>query len=143
METITCPQPPPVRHSPHGSVRLPLGLLGFEHFKRFRLIGQPAEAPFLWLRVETEPALAFLVVPPATVLGEYQPELSGDDVRFLALQQPADALVLNIVTVRPGHNATVNLKGPLVINARTRVGKQVVPLNAADYSVQHPLSTAA
>jgi flagellar assembly factor FliW len=31
------------------------------------------------------------------------------------------------------------LKGPVVINRNTGVGKQVVIANAAQYSVQHPL----
>jgi flagellar assembly factor FliW len=35
----------------------------------------------------------------------------------------------------------VNLKGPIVVNRHTLVAKQVVPHNAADYSVRHPLST--
>jgi flagellar motor component MotA len=33
-----------------------------------------------------------------------------------------------------------NLKGPVVFNRRTLVGKQVVLANAAAYSIQHPLS---
>jgi flagellar assembly factor FliW len=33
----------------------------------------------------------------------------------------------------------VNLKGPIIINRNTHIGKQVVIANASDYSVQHPL----
>jgi flagellar assembly factor FliW len=69
------------------------------------------------------------------------PDLSPEDVKFLALESPDDALLLNIVTLRPRGRATVNLKGPVVINRFTLVGKQVVLANAADYSVQHPLPT--
>jgi len=34
------------------------------------------------------------------------------------------------------------LKGPIVINRHTHIGKQVIITNAADYSVHHPLPVA-
>lgn len=125
------------------TVRLPLGLLGFEKLHEFILLGRSEEAPFLWLQVKGDQKVAFLVAAPKDVVGEYSPRLSDDDVRFLALDRRSDALVLNIVTLSKNGSATINLKGPIVVNARTRIGKQVVPLNAADYSVQHPLSVTA
>ena len=61
-------------------------------------------------------------------------------MEFLGLKNPEDALLLNIVTVqKQGQGATMNLKGPIVINRNTGIGKQVVIANASDYSVQHPL----
>lgn len=121
-------------------IHFPSGLLGFENLKDYVLLGAPEEAPFLWLQVVDEPNLAFVVVPPAAVVDNYTPDLSEEDVEFLGLQSPDDALVLNIVTVRGPNRATVNLKGPLVINRRTLVGKQVIPHNAAEYPVNHPLA---
>ena len=41
--------------------------------------------------------------------------------------------------MRGPQQATVNLKGPIVLNRRTLVAKQVIPLNAPEYSVAHPL----
>jgi len=55
------------------------------------------------------------------------------------LKQPDDALLLSIVTVYGPHRATANLKGPIVINRSTHVGKQVIIANASEYSVQYPL----
>ncbi|MGC8743892.1 MAG: flagellar assembly protein FliW [Verrucomicrobiia bacterium] len=120
-------------------ITLPLGLLGFEQTKRYMLIADPDEAPFMWLQMIDEPRKSFVVIQPNTFLERYEPELSEEDVRFLGLNKPEDAVVLNIVTVRGEQSATVNLKGPIVINRNTLIGKQVVPINAMDYSVQHPL----
>ena len=61
---------------------------------------------------------------------------------FLGLEEATDAILLNIVTVRGPQRATINLKGPIVINRHTRMGKQVIIANAADYSVQHSLPVA-
>ena len=120
-------------------VRFPLGILGFETYKQFVLVHAPEEAPFGWLQVQGESRLAFLVLSPFLVVPDYQAEISEDDARFLGLTMPGDALIFNIVTLRAGSQATINLKGPIVINRRTLIGRQVVLVNAGQYQVQHPL----
>ncbi|HEY1174267.1 MAG TPA: flagellar assembly protein FliW [Verrucomicrobiae bacterium] len=122
-------------------VQLPLGLLGFETIKEYVLLTEPGQEPFRWLQVLNDPSLAFLVVPPFDVLPDYAPQISPEDARFLGLVKPSDALLYNIVTLR-NTGATVNLKGPIVINRYTLRGKQVVIANAANYSLQHPLPAA-
>ena len=123
-------------------VRLPMGLLGFEHIKQYLLISSLAEEPFRWLRVKDDPSLAFLVLEPFIALAEYQPDIPDVDVEFLGLREPGDAVLYNIVTLRGRQSATINLKGPIVINRHTGVGKQVIIANAAQYSVHHPLPEA-
>lgn len=126
----------------HG-IRLPMGLLGFEQVKEYSLITNPGEEPFQWLEVKNNPSLAFVVVEPFRVVPDYRPDLPQTDVDFLGITSPADVQLLNIVTVHGSTRATVNLKGPIVLNRHTGVGKQVVIANAAAYSVQHPLPLAA
>jgi len=121
------------------AVLLPYGLLGFERVKNYSLLANPGEDPFLWFQMQQNPKHAFLVVPPGVVAPQYQPDLDDQDVEFLELDDPADAFILNTVTLRDGRHATVNLKGPIVINRRTWIGKQVIPINAAQYPVCHPL----
>ncbi len=118
---------------------LPLGLLGFEETKRYTLYASPEEVPFMWLQMIDDPHKSFVVIQPQLFLEKYEPELSEDDVKFLNLNSSEDAIVLNIVTVYGPDKATVNLKGPIIINRNTLIGKQVVPLNATEYSVQHQL----
>ena len=127
---------------PGNQVRLPMGLLGFEQIKDYVLLANPAEQPFAWLQVEDNASLAFVVVDPFLVVPEYQPDIPQPDVDFLGLKDASDAILLNIVTMHGPTQATINLKGPIVINRRTHVGKQVIIANAADYSVQHPLPVA-
>lgn len=122
-------------------VQLPLGLLGFERIKTYSLVAKPEQEPFLWLCVPEGEDLAFLVVPPSFVLPDYAPDLSDEDVHFLEIRNPNDALVLNIVTLRPDGSATVNLKGPIVINRHTMIGKQVV-LSQSAYAIKHPIRPA-
>jgi flagellar assembly factor FliW len=120
-----------------------MGLLGFERIKHYTLMASAEEAPFLWLQMAEDPSLAFLVIPPSVVLDAYQPDISEEEVAFLGLADPQEAWIFNIVTLHKDGTATVNLKGPIVVNRRTLVGKQVVPLNASSYSLQHPVATHA
>src|ERR1700722_296116 len=119
-------------------IQLPYGLLGFERVKNYVLLTRPEEEPFMWFQMVGETKQSFLVVPPHFVLADYAPDLSELDVAFLDLNDPSEAFVLNIVTMRGKGEATVNLKGPIVINRRTLTGKQVIPVNAAEYAIRHP-----
>lgn len=123
-------------------IRMPSGLLGFEQIKEYVLLSNPEEAPFLWLQVLGDPGLAFLVISPFVIRPDYRPDVPDEDARTLELQSPQDALVLNIVTLRNGGQATVNLKGPIIVNQRTLVAKQVIPSNAAEYDLRQPLATS-
>ena len=120
-------------------VQLPLGLLGFEEVKKYSLTRIPGEEPFLRFKALDESELSFLVLSPFEVLPDYSPDIPAEDVQFLCLETPEDAMVYNIVTIRPNGQSTLNLKGPLVINRFSLTGKQVVIANASEYSVQHPL----
>jgi len=120
-------------------IYLPLGLPGFEPLKQYLLLADPEEAPFSWLQVVNDPSLAFIVISPFEVLPGYEPDLPKEDVEFLELSSPEDALLFGIVTLRGKGRATVNLKGPIVVNRHTFKGKQVVLANAVQYQLQHPL----
>jgi flagellar assembly factor FliW len=135
METLATPKA--------NEVRLPAGLLGFEHIKDYVLLANPAEQPFAWLQVKDNAALAFIVIDPYIAVPEYKPNVSQLEIENLGLQNIDDALLLNIVTLHANNRATMNLKGPIVINRHTHIGKQIVIANASDYSVQHPLPVAA
>ncbi len=123
-------------------IHLPLGILGFEQIKNYALLANPAEKPFAWLRVTDNTSLAFVVIDPFIVVPDYKPDIPQLDADFLELKDASDALLLGIVTIHGHNRATMNLKGPVVINRQTHTGKQVIIANAADYSVQHPLPLA-
>lgn len=124
------------------AVRMPNGMLGFEEIKDYVLTNNPGEHPFAWLQVQDNSSLAFVVIDPFVALPDYQPDIPQADVEFLKLKQADDALLLGIVTIHDEQRATVNLKGPIVINRHTHIAKQVIIANAAAYSVTHPLPVA-
>ena len=114
------------------------GLLGFEANKDFELISDEELNPYQWLK-GTDADQSFLVIPPSYAVEDYSVELADDDVVMLELNDQADAVVLCIATYHPNESVTINLKGPIVYNKKTLQGKQIVPLNAANLPLAHPM----
>jgi flagellar assembly factor FliW len=139
MKCLTLTDPEAAPAAAASELRLPMGLLGFEHLKNYLLVANPGEEPFLWLQVKDKSTLSFVVVNPFLVKPDYRPDLPQSDVDFLEVQESDDVVLFNIVTLHPSGAATVNLKGPIALNRHTLVGKQVVLANAAEYNVEHPL----
>src|SRR5262245_1783938 len=99
MKTVELDAPQRLPVKPENIISIPLGLLGFESVKKYVLLGAPEEEPFLWFQMLDNPNQGFVVVPPATVIPHYTPDISEADVEFLGIRAPGDAIVLNIVTV--------------------------------------------
>jgi flagellar assembly factor FliW len=114
------------------------GLLGFEQNKLFELITDAELAPYQWLRGK-DADQSFLVIPPSYVVENYSIDLADEDVALLGLETAEDAVVLNIATYHPDETVTVNLKGPIVYHKSTSAARQVVPRNAAELSLAHPV----
>jgi len=122
-------------------ISLPAGLMGFPEVKNFELIHNFEELPFRWLRSQEDRSIAFVVIQPDGLIPDYELELSDEDAAEIGIDDPGDALVLNIVTLREGRpeGTTVNLIGPIVVNRESGVGRQVVLRNHQNYSARHSL----
>jgi flagellar assembly factor FliW len=120
---------------------LPQGIIGFPHHHRAELLYKPENLPLLWMRLHGPDILHFVVVEPANLFPGYEPELFDEDAAQLEIADSADAMLLNIVTLNPGQpsGATVNLIGPIIVNRRTRIGRQRVLANHTRYSAAHRL----
>jgi len=123
-------------------IQIPSGLLGFEQNKRYVLLTNPEEEPFLWLQMLESPQHTFLVISPFEVCPDYRPDIAQQEVQLLGISNPADAMLLCIVNLRETGQPTVNLKGPIVLNRQTLLAKQVIPLNASEFSLHFPLPIA-
>jgi flagellar assembly factor FliW len=123
------------------TLRLPEGIVGFEEYKTFELLSVPDQFPFLWMRLHGPDTLDFVVIEPGGLIADYELELFDEDAAHLGLADSSDAMVLTIVTVRHGNNAsaTVNLVGPVIVNRRTGLARQCILANYARYSAHHPL----
>lgn len=120
------------------------GLLGFPDATSYLRVEIPDAEGWLWLQSVDDPDLAFLAIDAFAFFPGYDLELPEADVAAIQLEASTDAEVLALVTVRRADDGrvesiTANLLGPLVINNRTKVGRQVV-LSDSQYSTREIVS---
>lgn len=114
------------------------GILGFEDCKRYILFNFQDNDVFKILHSIEDPNLGFVLVSPFVVTKDYEFELSEEKEKELEITSEADIMVLNTVTVNSNiEKATTNLKAPIIINIKNRLGEQIV-LETEKYSLKHP-----
>ncbi|PKK92001.1 MAG: flagellar assembly protein FliW [Candidatus Wallbacteria bacterium HGW-Wallbacteria-1] len=106
------------------------GLLGFADSHRFTILSGDEDSLFKWLQSVEDGSLAFIVIEPDLFMEDYSIDLSESDVKGLEIENPEDVNVLTLVTVPSNpQEISANLQGPLVINSRKLLGKQVISTN--------------
>ena len=104
-------------------VTFPSGLFGFETIKDYVLIDAERQ-PFLWLQSLEADHIAFILINPFLFRPDYELDIDDELVREIGINSPEEALIFSIVTMPPSGAMTANLQGPLIINKKTRIGKQ-------------------
>jgi flagellar assembly factor FliW len=107
-------------------LRFPTGLFGFPEARDFVLL-QAERKGVYWLQSAEHSALAFVLVDPFVHFTGYSVEIPDGDLRDLGRPEEEDLMVLAIVTLPRSSDgkATANLQGPLALNLRNRLGKQL------------------
>ena len=118
-------------------ITFPQGLIGFEGFKNYLLLKLKEYEPFTWLLSLEEKQLKFPLLEPKSFYPNYQPEITKEDLRSLGVKGVKDLKVYCLVTLGNG-KATANLKGPILVNPKKRLAKQVV-LTKSSYPLRYPL----
>lgn len=123
-------------------IKFESGIPGFPEETSFILLNFPGDqlSAFQVLQSLNTPDLAFIVTNPYYFYEDYEFELEGSLVEQLGIINEEDVIVLTIVTVKsPFSNSTINLKAPLIINYKTRLGKQFI-LQTDQYETRAPIS---
>lgn len=121
-------------------ITMPKPVLGFEHLKRYCIVERDDCEPFLWYQSIDDPGVAFMIVNPLVFCADYRIEVNPRELDELKIGDVREVETYAIVTV-PVNPAdiSINLQGPLIINTRTRLAKQLVLVNSS-YRVRHLLS---
>lgn len=119
----------------------PDGLVGCQGWKNFVLLTDDEEnLPVACLQSLDEPLVRLLVTDPRLIDANYTVPLSHEDRASLDLRTSDSTVVYCTLTVGDDGLVTANLLGPLVINARARLGRQIV-LSDSGYSTREPVAT--
>ncbi len=117
-------------------ILMPYGILGFEHLKNYVLL-DARQQPFYWLQSLDVVEVAFVLINPRIFRPDYELDVEQEELEEIGITSSDDILDFAIVTV-PENAArmTANLQGPVIINRRTRVGRQSISLDS-QWKVRH------
>ena len=122
-------------------IQFPNGVIGFPDLTDFTLVHDEDKGTesIHWLQSIQEPAFAMPVMDPLIVCPDYNPEVYDELLGILGEIVPGELLVLVTVTVpKDLTKMSVNLKGPIVINAVERKALQVI-VEGDEYQVKFPI----
>ncbi len=119
------------------------GLIGFENCRQFTILydneeGTVSENPgsISWLQSIEEPGLALPIVNPLFVKPDYNPIVEDELLRHIGeLTETNVVLFLALNVPENLEKMTVNLMAPLIINADTKCGAQIIVEND-DYPIK-------
>ena len=128
-------------------VEFPLGLIGLEDWQQFSLVVHPEDEPLRQLQALDDERVSLIIANPWHIVPEYTVVLSEADAQALQYRGPKvlqadadDTEVYCILSVQAEpFNVTANLLGPVVINWRTGLGRQVI-LADTNYDPRFPIA---
>lgn len=115
------------------------GLPGFAGLRRFAMLWADRREIFWWLQSVEDPAVCFLATDPGLWVADYSVDLRPEDLARLGLRRSDDAVVLALVS-RHGDRITANLRAPLVVDAVSRRGMQLVTAGESPWGLRHDLA---
>ena len=106
----------------------PSGVVGFPAVQKFVVLDVADDCQYQWFQAVEEPDLAFVIIDIHLLDPEFRVEISDEGLVELEVSQTDPVLILAVVTIPSGkpEQATANLRAPLVVNLRTRKGKQLI-----------------
>ncbi|MBQ8526946.1 MAG: flagellar assembly protein FliW [Lachnospiraceae bacterium] len=116
------------------------GIVGFPELTTFALIhDNEKKGGVQWLQSMQEPQFAIPVMNPLDILADYNPKVEDELLKPIGGLDPENMLVLVTVAVPSDlTKMTVNLRGPIVINANNRKACQVIT-EGEEYQVKFPI----
>lgn len=115
------------------------GLPGFENLKKFIIFSMEENNIFSMLHSIENMEIGLVLVSPFYAMKDYEFKLEQHEIEELKIKDEADIIVLTTVCVNNDvKKITTNLKAPILINIKERIGKQLI-LDDEKYSIKYPL----
>jgi len=120
-------------------IDFPEGVYAFENSKRFVVLDTNSKAGIMQLQSAQAQTPRFIILDPFMFLEDYTPIVPEEAMRKLKATS-LEQLNFFVIAVIPENIglATVNLKSPVMINFKERLGMQVM-LENSEYSVRFRL----
>ena len=121
------------------ALHFPDGLPGLPDLEHFVVVELRDDGAFQQLQSLDNVDISMIVCVPWLFFPDYAPVLSDVEQAELGLETADDAVLFVPVTLdRDSNQIFLNLLGPFVVNAKTRMGRQLV-LTGTSYSTRTPI----
>lgn len=129
-----------VSYDKNEAIHIINGLIGFEAYTEYLPIPFHEDSDSLIsLQSLEDETLSFILMNPFGILADYSPSLSDEELKELDAEASEDLSYYVVCVMRDSvAESTVNLKAPLVVNARTRQARQII-LDQSEYTFWHVL----
>ena len=117
------------------------GLIGLADYKKFTILYdcEKENSNISWLQSVEEPTLALPVVKPWIIKEDYNPVVEDELLSHIGELTEENLVILVTMTVPEQiEQMSVNLKAPIIVNADTRKGAQIICENN-DYEVKYKI----
>ncbi|WP_250674378.1 flagellar assembly protein FliW [Paraclostridium ghonii] len=115
------------------------GIPGFKEHRDFEINEIEENPKFKVITSIDDESIGFIAISPFDIKKDYEIKLDSDTINSLKIEKPDDVLLLNIVTLGEKlEKSTVNLKAPLVISVKNKLGVQLI-LQDDKYNIKEPL----
>ena len=108
-------------------IQFPFGLIGFAEEKEFVLLEREQSPRIAWLQSVKNPDLALPVVSGHELCEDYPDVPLGQAIYADRVGQMSDdTAVMLVLTCQHGMAPTINMVSPIVVDAKTRTGAQLI-----------------
>ena len=115
------------------------GLPGFKELKKFIIFSLESNEGFSILHSIEDIEVGLVLLSPFTITADYEFKIPDTYIKELQIDKIEDVLVLTTVTLSSNvENMTTNLKAPIIINIKEKLGGQLI-LDNDKYKIKEPL----
>jgi len=117
------------------------GIPGFPDDKRFIIVTDVdvPESLYCWLQSVDDGEVSLVLIDSFYAMPNYNPLVNEGDIEELGEPNLEDILSFNVAVIKANMDeSTINLKAPIIINDKTKKGKQVIVTND-EYNIRHNL----
>lgn len=137
--TVELPRFGACSYTPSEAVEFPWGLPGFPTLRNWLPLNLDSHPTFVWLQSLDDLSTALPAIDPWMVFENYDPKLPAYAFTSLEIREASDFATLCVVVVTPdAAEMTINLMAPVIVNLRTRKGRQIM-LDGSSYSAREPM----
>ncbi|SHH83402.1 flagellar assembly protein FliW [Clostridium grantii] len=113
------------------------GILGFEDIKEYCIVPMPEKEDFYLLQSIEDENISFIIIKPWDFFKQYEINLQEEHLQTVDIEDASQVAIYSILSLSQ-LDITANLLAPVVINADTNKGAQIV-LHSSTYKTKHSI----